>query len=135
MKKFILGGLLLPFLFTACWNTDAPGVDGLWQLKTIRTANQITPVDTIYYSFMLKRYEFSYIVLHDQSPEPEQASTVYGYVDFPTKDKIHIRMDEYHGETSELLWNDDEVSYNILKLTAKEMVLEDNATQYYFIKF
>ncbi|MDR0543458.1 MAG: lipocalin-like domain-containing protein [Dysgonamonadaceae bacterium] len=136
MKNLVLSGLLIPFLLTSCLDADTPNVDGLWQLKTIQTADKTAPVDTIYYSFMLKRYEFSYIILHDRSTEPDQASTRYGYVDFPTKTQMHILMDKNHGATSELLWSGMEVSYDIVKLSSREMILEDKAAvKYYFIKF
>ncbi|GHV55702.1 hypothetical protein FACS1894182_00540 [Bacteroidia bacterium] len=137
MKKIVLLGLLVPFLLTSCLDADTPHVDGLWQLKTIQIANKTVPIDTVYYNFMLKRYEFSYIVVHEQSTEPEQARTMYGYVNFPTKNTLNILMDTTHSiDYSILLWDGLEVSYNILKLNSKEMILEDKtAVKYYFIKF
>jgi hypothetical protein len=133
----LLGGLFISLLLTSCLDADTPHVDGLWQLQTIHTSdNKVLPVDTLYYSFMLKRNEFTYIILHDRSTEPEQAETRYGYVDFPAKDKMHILLDkQYHWEIALFPWNNIEVTYNILQLTSKKMILEDNSTQYHFIKF
>jgi hypothetical protein len=136
-SSLLLGALLLPLLLASCLDADTPHIDGLWQLKSIHTAdNRTLPIDTLYYSFMLKRNEFSFITLRDQSTEPEQAETRYGYVDFPTKNQIHILMDSSYGWEIRLFpWNNIEVTYNIIKLNSKEMILQDNDETYHLIKF
>jgi hypothetical protein len=140
MKKRILSGILIPILLTSCLDADRPNINGLWQLKAIETAGQTVPVDTIYYSFQSKQEGFLYTVLHENSGLFDQTETYYGYVDFPSKSQIHILMDaDHHWEEplAALLWHDTEVTYDILKLSSKEMVLKqkEKEERYQFIKF
>jgi hypothetical protein len=130
-----LAGLLILFL-AACSDADIPAVDGLWQLNSIQANGRTTPVDTLYFSFMLKRSEFSFITLHEHSLEAEQAETRYGYALFPSKNQIRIEMDkgQMYSPVS-FPWNALDVDFLILHLSRKKMTLQNDDTQYHLTKF
>jgi hypothetical protein len=107
----------------------------MWQLKTIQDENKnIQKVDTIFYSFQ-RQAIFSYTILTGTSSD---LPVIYGYVDFPAKDKLHIQLDRMYEQTSEpdrMLWKGMQTEYDILKLTSKEMILEQEGKLFNFIKF
>jgi hypothetical protein len=117
---------------------DLPDVDGMWQLKTIESSTgQIRTVDTMYYSFQAQKL-FSFTELTADPSKNQLISILYGYVDFPSKDRMVIRLDPAYKELSHLLPSGSEsTSYFIQKLTSKEMILESEKERdiYRFIKF
>ena len=141
MKKFACCGIIVPLLIIACTDEKIRGVEGMWQLKTITENGTVLPVDTIFYSFQLKQEGFTYTILQEHSNTPEQTSVFFGYVDFPSQNQMHILLDQqiHSDDRAEtvLLWHDREVTYDILKLTSKEMLLKqkDKEALYTFIKF
>ena len=137
MNKHVLLSTLLLGFFISCINSDWPDVDGMWQLKTIEDPNGHTQtVDTIYYSFQAQQL-FAFTQLNAGQLQFEPTYIMYGYVDFPDKDHLHIFLDPAHVGLFYLLpWHIEDVTYFIRKLTSKEMILENQGdTIYRFIKF
>jgi hypothetical protein len=140
MKKLACWGIIVPLLIIACTDEKIRGVEGMWQLKTITENGIVSPVDTVFYSFQLKQEGFTYTILQESSNTPEQTSVFFGYVDFPSQNQMHIVLDQIHSDgwaETVILWHDREVTYDILKLTSKEMILKqkDREALYSFIKF
>lgn len=136
MKKILLGIIFLA-LFTACDDGDMPGIDGMWQLKTIEdtATHQTQPVDTIYFAFQ-RQAIFSYTVLHEKENKPATATYIYGYIDFPDNDHLHIQLDKsYESRKGDVLWKDTSVTYDIIQLNSKHLILSQNGSVYYFNKF
>jgi hypothetical protein len=136
MKKLRLSNIFLICFFVSCTNSHLPDVDGMWQLKTIEDATgHVQTVDTIYYSFQRQRL-FTYTQLNAGPMQFDPTLVVYGYVDFPAKDRMVIHIDASGaGYVSVLPWHSESVTYAILKLTSKEMILEDEGDIYRFINF
>ena len=134
-KYLLLIGFVILF-FTACLDTNLPNVNGMWQLKHIESEDgNIQSVDTIYYSFQ-RQAVFSYTELYEGNPSTAQV--LYGFVYFPEDKKIHIQMDKGYTEAhciSSLIWRGTNVTYDILKLNSKEMILFSEGKTYKFIKF
>jgi len=139
MKKFGFYCVLLSLFFISCIDKNLPDVDGMWQLKTIEDETGNTQVvDTIYYSFESQQL-FSFTQLNGGFMQYKSAFIMYGYVDFPAKDRMHIWLDTAHVGLFEYLpWSSlENTTYIIQKLTSKEMILknEDEGNIYRFIKF
>ncbi|MDR0864699.1 MAG: lipocalin-like domain-containing protein [Candidatus Symbiothrix sp.] len=138
MKNYLFGGILILAFLTACQDADLPKVNGMWQLKTIQEKDHTTQaVDTVYFSFQ-RQAIFSYTLLNGDTSKPNSTVIIYGYVDFPAENKMHIQLDKnnlngYH--TSRVLWKGEQVTYDILKLNSKELILGQEGTRYHFIKF
>jgi len=143
MKKNGCLIILSTLFFISCSMDENRGVEGLWQLKTITENGIDLPVDTIFYSFQLKQEGFAYTIVHESWNTPEQTKVFYGYVGFPSKNQLHIQMDSETEEfwskiyKEELIWRDTQVTYDILKLNCKEMILKQTGqeVQCKFIKF
>ena len=136
LNKYVFLSLFLLCFLVSCMNRDLPDVDGMWQLKTIENkTGSIQTVDTIYYSFQAQRF-FSFTQLNAGPMQFEPVFIMYGYVDFPAKDRMVIRLDPVHGLFFPLLpWELENTTYLIRKLTSKEMILENEGDIYLFIKF
>ena len=138
MKKHVFLSILLLGFLASCINSDLPNVDGMWQLKTIETPSGHTQtVDTAYYSFQAQQL-FAFTQLNTGPWQFEPTYVMYGYVDFPDKDHLHIFLDPAHIGMFNLLppWQMEDVTYFIRKLTSKEMILENQGDSIYrFIKF
>ena len=138
MNRHVILSIFLLCFFASCINRDLPDVDGMWQLKTIEDpSGQMQTVDTIYYSFQAQRL-FTFTQLNAGPLQFEHVFIMYGYVDFPAKDRMLIRLDPAHGFFFPLLpWSLENTTYIIRNLTSKEMILEneDDQTVYRFIKF
>lgn len=138
IKKYGFLSIFLFGLLVSCSNSDLPDVDGMWQLKTIGdSAGRIQTVDTIYYSFQAQRL-FAFTQLNGGPWQSQPAFVMYGYVDFPAKDRMLIRLDPAHGGLfTHMPWSLERTTYFIRKLTSKEMILEneEEGDTYQFIKF
>jgi len=136
MKKLRLLSIFLICFLASCTNSHLPDVDGMWQLKTIEdAAGHVQTVDSVYYSFQKQRL-FTYTQLSGGPMQFDPTLIVYGYVDFPANDRMFIHIDASGaGYVSVLPWHSESVTYTILKLTSKEMVLEDEGDIYRFINF
>jgi hypothetical protein len=110
----------------------------MWQLKTIQSSNnEIQTVDTVYYSFQ-RQCIFSYTLLNGDTSKPNSTVVIYGFIDFPAENKLHIQIDkgmQYDYQISRLLWKGAEITYDIVKLNSKELILEEKGTRYNFINF
>ena len=136
MKKYGLLSILLICFLVSCIDRNLPDVDGMWQLKTIEDkTGHIQTVDTIYYSFQARRL-FAFTQLNAGYMQFEPIFIMYGYVDFPAKDRMVIQLDPAHGLYFPLLpWSLENTTYFIRKLSCKEMILENEGDSYRFIKF
>ena len=136
MKGKIWGGMIALLFFISCNDTDIPNVNGMWQLKTIEDENHvISPIDTIFYSFQ-RQAIFSYTILHEKENVAATAEILFGYVNFPSDKKMLIQLDKrYHVLQSKTFWNDSVVTYDILQLSAKKMVLSEDNKIYSFVKY
>jgi hypothetical protein len=136
MQKYGFFGCLLLLIFASCLDPELPHINGMWQLKTITDSNnQISSVDTIYYSFQ-RQAIFSYTIINNNSDAP-QTTIIYGYIDFPDDDKLHILLDKSYQNKYDklLLWKGIETAYDIVKLNSKDMILKQDDKTYHFIKF
>ena len=130
--KQLLFAIFIPFLFfVACSDGDNPAINGMWQLKTIEDSTRaVQQVDTIFYAFQ-RQAIFSYTVLYG-----EEASILYGFIDFPNNDHLHILLDKsYYSQASFVLWKDTGTVYDIIRLDAKHLTLSQSGTYYYFNKY
>ena len=136
MNKYVLLSILLLCFFVSCIDSNLPDVDGMWQLKTIEDkTGRIQMVDTIYYSFQAQRL-FTFTQLNAGPMQFEHVFIMYGYVDFPAKDRMLIQLDPAHGLFfPQMPWDLENTTYFIRKLTSKEMVLDNEGDIYRFIKF
>jgi len=138
MKKHLLWGIILIPFFVSCLDVNLPNVNGMWQLKTIQDENGETQkVDTVFYCFQRQAIFSCTILKGDTSNYSDPTLIVYGYIDFPVKDKIHIQLDKmYEGLYEEiLLWKGMQTEYDIIRLNSKEMILGQDDKKYTFIKF
>jgi hypothetical protein len=141
MKQIFLAVAIFLF-FNACSDGDRPEINGMWQLKTIQNVNKNSQtVDTIFYSFQ-RQAIFSYTILMEEEGRPATYSILYGYIDFPEEDQLHILLDKnYNGNAKLLPWNWDvenvtnDVTYDIIKLDSKSLILFNNNKTYHFIKY
>jgi hypothetical protein len=136
MKKRLFPGICLFLLLISCLDSDLPSVNGMWQLKSIvdEGGNSQT-VDTVYYSFQ-RQALFSYTLLNGNRNMPDPTEILFGYIDFPAENKLHIQIEEHYKDLLFLLpWHDQQVTYDILKLNSKEMILGQDGVLYNFIKF
>lgn len=130
--KQLLFAIFISFLFfVACSDGDNPAINGMWQLKTIVDgSDHAVQVDTIFYAFQ-RQSIFSYTVL-----QQENASIIYGFIDFPDNDHLHILLDKsYYSQASFVLWKDTGTVYDIIRLDAKHLTLSQNRIYYYFNKY
>jgi hypothetical protein len=135
MKKSVFLSIALFCLLLSCSDGDLPKVNGMWQLKTIEEAGNLQTVDTVYYSFQAQQL-FAFTQLNARFMQFEPTLVVYGYVEFPAENQLYIHMDEAGGQYFPILpWHSESVTYTIRKLTSKEMILEQEAKIYRFIKF
>ena len=142
MKKILFFYLLLPTLMLSCDRDQYRNykLDGMWQLKTVQDMDgNKTHVDTIYYSFQRKTI-FSFTVLND----PKSASVIYGYVDMPSDDKVHILIDNRSSGSDNFQrflslsgWSSSDVIFDIKKYNKSNLVLFDsgNGKTYTLKKF
>lgn len=133
MKKSIFIGLIFSLIFVSCLDTDYPYVDGQWQLKTVTEDGIETKVDTVFYSFMLKRNVFAYVFMDT----PDHSYAFYGYVDKLSDEEIILTMDE--GFYNKFLfdstdWREKQRRYDVLKMNSKNLVLSYNNRVYSFEK-
>ena len=146
MKKILLCSLLL-FLFLSCEqinnqidNYKNYRLDGMWQLKTVGNVDGNTiPVDTVYYSFQ-RETVFSFTLLEN----PQKATVVYGYLDMPSSDRVHVLIDKnsaFGGDINLFLnlsgWSSADVVFDIKKYNHSDLVLFDsgNGKTYTLKKF
>ena len=143
MKKVLFFYLLLPVLILSCDGIDqykSYKLDGMWQLKTVQDidGNKIH-VDTVYYSFQRETI-FSFTVLNNS----KSASVIYGYVDMPSDDKVHVLIDDKSSGDDNFKrflslsgWSAADVVFNIKKYNKSNLVLFDsgNGKTYTLKKF
>jgi hypothetical protein len=145
MKNLIFTGAIMLAFFYACSDGNRPEINGMWQLKTIQDENQDTQtVDTIFYSFQ-RQAIFAYTLLREKEGEPATSAIVYGFIDFPDDNHLHIQIDKNYKEDANLLkllpWNWDaenvtnDVTYDIIKLDSKSLILFNKKKTYHFIKY
>jgi hypothetical protein len=130
-------------VFQACSDGDRPEINGMWQLKTIQEENQnAQTVDTVFYSFQ-RQSIFSYTLLYEQEGKASTTVVIYGYIDFPEQNRLHIQADKdsRYYENALLPWNwgkekpENDVTYDIIKLDSKKLVLFHDGKTYHFIKY
>ena len=134
MRKVLLFFcLLLPLLLISCNQLDQYKnykLDGMWQLKTVEDVDgNVFHVDTIYYSFH-REVIFSLTVLKN----PEFAlSPIYGYVDMPSADKVHVLIDDksagndnFNRFLSLSGWSSADIVFDIKKYNSSDLVLFDS---------
>ena len=139
MKKILFYNLLL-LLLASCDNYKNYRLDGMWQLKTVQDADEnIIPVDTVFYSFQ-REVLFSFTLLDN----PQQATVIYGYMDMPADDKLHVLIDKnsaWGGDLDKFLnlsgWSSVDIVFDIKKYNHSELVLFDseNGKTYTLKKF
>ncbi|MDR0427647.1 MAG: lipocalin-like domain-containing protein [Dysgonamonadaceae bacterium] len=132
MPKYVLCFIVFLFVF-AC--SDNPNIDGMWQLKTIQSEENenIQKIDSVFYSFMLKRNVFSYTILKDV----EKVNIYYGYIDNLSENEILINMDENFWTDdfrSNSDWTEKQRIFQIHKLNSKNMTLFNDGKIYQFKK-
>jgi hypothetical protein len=121
------------YFFPACSDGDNPAINGMWQLKTIESPNHIQAVDTVFYAFQ-RQSIFSYTRLQEKENPPH--IQIYGFIDFPASDRLHIQLDKrYYQFAPYVPWKDTAVIYDIIRLDAKRLILSENDTVYYFNKY
>jgi hypothetical protein len=143
MKKLFFF-IFVPFAFLgACSDGDMPAINGMWQLKSIEDANRtIQPIDTIFYAFQ-RQSIFSYTLLQEQENRPATSIVIYGFIDFPAHDRLHIQLDKdaKYYKNALLPWNwgekspENDVIYDIVKLNSKNLILFHDKKTYYFVKY
>ncbi|MDR1763823.1 MAG: hypothetical protein LBR64_07745 [Dysgonamonadaceae bacterium] len=130
---------LLPLLFVllacfACNEEDTCSINGFWQLKTIETEGvEPAKIDTVFLGFQ-RGAIFSYTILHERENEPSTSDILFGYIDFPTADCLHLLMDGNY-DTGMMLWKDREITFDVLKLSTKQLILKNEKTVYNFEKY
>ncbi|MDR1526949.1 MAG: lipocalin-like domain-containing protein [Dysgonamonadaceae bacterium] len=136
MKKYELLSTLLSCFFVSCIHTDTPDINGMWQLTSIQDRTGCTQtIDTIYYSFQGQKL-FTCTLLNAGPLYSDPTIVLYGYVNFPAQNQLHIQMDQWTAPyLSFLPWRSESVNYFIRKLTSKEMILEDDGVIYRLNKF
>jgi hypothetical protein len=138
MKKTFLFIFLLSALFVSCVDSDLPNPNGMWQLKyTIDQNEDKEVIDTVFYSFQRQRL-FSYTWLTKNEIGQEVSPVMYGYIDFPDDDTMHIIMDTNTNNADSyqnLPWKGPEVTYTIVRLKSDKMILDDGIKEYHFKKF
>lgn len=134
--KHLLFLLFIPLVFfTVCSDGDKPAINGMWQLKTIENGLHVQPVDTVFYSFQ-RQSIFSYTLLQEKESLPATYTVIYGFIDFPDDNHLHIRLDKNHyRQASCVLWKDTSVVYDIIRLDAKYLTLSQNGIFYHFNKY
>ena len=116
-------------------------LDGMWQLKTVQDMNGNTiHVDTVYYSFHREAI-FSFTVLEN----PKFALyPVYGYIDMPEGNKVHVLIDKNIGENDNFEWflslsgwSAADIIFDIKKHNQLDLILFDrgNGKTYTLKKF
>jgi hypothetical protein len=140
MKKRLLWGMILFPLLVSCLDVNLPNVNGMWQLKTIQDENgQTQKVDTVFFSFQRQAIFCCTILNGDTSNYAYPTLIVYGYIDFPVKDKLHIQLDKMYDEPllyqEVLLWEGIQTEYDIVRLSSKELILRQDEKRYNFVKF
>lgn len=142
MKKALFFCLLLPVLMVSCDDHyKSYKLDGMWQLKTVQAidGNEIR-VDTIYYSFQWGAV-FSFTVLKDSK---DAFPPIYGYVDMPSDDKVHVLIDNKSSGNDNFEWflyfsgwSSADVVFDIKKYDKSNLILFDsgNGKTYRLKKF
>ncbi|GHV09699.1 hypothetical protein FACS1894162_0840 [Bacteroidia bacterium] len=137
LKKLSWTGIVSFVFLISCDNYDFNKMSGMWQLKSVQEANgSIQVVDTIFYSFQNNAF-FSCTIVNPQTDFYE-SMVFYGYLDFPSEKKLHIELDSQYNDPGTLdlfPWKAIEVTYDIVKQTRNELVLKQDPTMYYFIRF
>jgi hypothetical protein len=120
----------------ACSDSDKSTINGMWQLKTIEDSlHHIQPVDTIFYAFQ-RQSIFSYTLLYEHENQPATCQIIYGYIDFPDPNRLHIQLDErFYNSARYTLWQNTNVIYDIIHLDSKRLTLSKDRTFYYFNKY
>jgi hypothetical protein len=138
---FVLLLLAILVFSNACCDGDRPEINGMWQLKTIQDENRNSQIqDTIFYSFQ-RQSIFSYTQLHEKEGQPSRSTIVYGYIDFPDNNHLHILLDKIHKQYDLLPWNwgkefpSNDVTYDLIKLDSKKLILFHDGKTYNFIKY
>jgi hypothetical protein len=127
MEKRWIFLIVILFCFSSCLDFDLPNVNGMWQLKTIQDENENTQtVDTLFYSFQ-RQAIFSCTILKEKENEAATSIVIYGFIDFPDNNQLHIQLDEKEGEI--------DITYNIVELDSKKMVLFNDGKTYNFVKY
>jgi hypothetical protein len=135
--------ILALFLLSTCSDGNKPEINGMWQLKTIRDENNkhTQYFDTIFYAFQ-RQSIFSYTQLHEREGEAATSTIIYGYIDFPDNDHLHILPDKGYNNSIQLLpWNwgkenpYNEATHDIVQLDSKNLVLYYDNRTYSFIKY
>ena len=135
MKKVLLFFcLLLLVLLVSCgYSMDYykdHKLDGMWQLKTVQDINgNVVQVDTVYYSFQ-REVIFSLTVLEN----PKLAlSPIYGYVDMPSDNKVHVQIDAQFAGNDNFRWflslsgwSSADIVFDIKKYNSSDLVLFDS---------
>ncbi|MDR0799490.1 MAG: lipocalin-like domain-containing protein [Dysgonamonadaceae bacterium] len=135
MKKLFFALTFSLLFFTTCLDRNLPDVNGMWQLKTIEDEQGSHAVDTIFYSFQ-RQAIFSYTVLYPPERWPMEKEILYGYIDFPASDQLHIQLDpRYHIIKNLTLWKDTAVTYTIKELNTHRLVLSHSGVTYHFINY
>ncbi|MDR2691501.1 MAG: hypothetical protein LBB73_04280, partial [Dysgonamonadaceae bacterium] len=94
--KQLLFLIFTPLVFFAtCSDGDKPAINGMWQLKAIEDSLHTIPVDTIFYSFQ-RQSIFSYTILQEKESLPATTTVIYGFIDFPDNNHLHIQLDKNH---------------------------------------
>jgi len=144
MKKILLYSILSVLLLISCELLDQYKnyrLDGMWQLKTVQDIDgSTTHVDTIYYSFQ-RGGVFSYTVL--ENPKVT-IYLIYGYVDRPSDDKVHVLIDNnaagndnFEWFLNHSKWSAADIIFDIKKYDKSDLVLFDsgNGKTFFLKKF
>ena len=106
----------------------------MWQLKTVQHDDgSIVYVDSVYYSFQ-RKVVFSYTVLLN----PKQAMPIYGYVDMPSENQVHILIDANNiGNNFEWFlelsgWSSHDIVFDIINYNRSDLVLFDSISKKIF---
>jgi hypothetical protein len=120
----------LPF---ACSDDIGSRIEGQWQLKTIEEDGIVSPVDTIFYSFMAGRV-FSCTLLRN----PDEAGYWYGYIDALSDRQIQLSLDwnGYYAATGkvESEGGSQQRVFDILHLNGNYLTLFSDSITYSFKK-
>ncbi|MDR1122102.1 MAG: hypothetical protein LBM08_14480 [Dysgonamonadaceae bacterium] len=120
----------LPF---ACSDDIGNRIEGQWQLKTIEENGIVSPVDTIFYSFMRERVFSCTLLLN-----PDESYIWYGYIDALSDQQMQLSLDwnNYYTTTGkvESEGGSQQRIFDILHLGGNYLTLFSNDITYSFKK-
>ena len=132
MKKLIYIVAIFALHFLSCSDEIDSQINGFWQLKTIENNGVVNHVDTVFYGFQ-RGATFSISVLLPDNSLVESIYS-YGYVSFPSENKMKISMDtaRYEDGSFKVIrgdflkyseWGDYYITFDVKQLDNKHLIV------------